>query len=210
MAKLILTFDLTCCPGRATATPTAAINAKAERETERKKMNYINRAWLISNQWVRIAFVALIANTRFLSYTISRWAKLQFLIEMYEFLDLLNPSRTLFKKLQCSSIFIGQLLQKSVWHTVHYFAFIFLSSWPKTKWNFRDSIVMKVTVSKILKSDYITLLCKFQPPVVLQIINQKVWNWDLSRRNGIIRKSKNEFFVICYREHCPWYNLVAS
>ena len=27
--------------------------------------------------------------------------------------------------------------------------------------------------------------------------------WDLSPCNGIIRKSKNEFFVICYREHCP-------
>ena len=32
--------------------------------------------------------------------------------------------------------------------------------------------------------------------------------WDLSRRNGIIRKSKNEFFVICYREHCPWYGSI--
>ena len=28
--------------------------------------------------------------------------------------------------------------------------------------------------------------------------------WDLSRSNGIIRKSKNEFFVIC----CPWYGSI--
>ena len=65
---------------------------------------------------------------------------------------------------------------------------------------------MKVTVSKILKSDYITLLCKFQPPVVLQIINQKVWAGIYLVGMGSLEKVKMSSLlsVIC----CPWYGSI--